>query len=75
MERLYKYIEITDLKDMLKKSGEKYGEKIAYKIRQENGYKEITHSEVRKMVDGLGTKLIDMGLKNKIIAVICENRY
>ena len=51
MERLYKYIEITDLKDMLKKSGEKYGEKIAYKIRQENGYKEITHNEVRKMVD------------------------
>ena len=45
MERLYKYIEITDLKDMLKKSGEKYGEKIAYKIRQENEYKEITHSE------------------------------
>ena len=44
MERLYKYIEITDLKDMLKKSGEKYGEKIAYKIRQENEYKEITHS-------------------------------
>ena len=75
MERLYKYIEITDLKDMLKKSGEKYGEKIAYKIRQENGYKEITHSEVRKMVDGLGTKLIDMGLKNKRIAVIGENRY
>ena len=75
MERLYKYIEITDLKDMLNKSGEKYGEKIAYKIRQENGYKEITHSEVRKMVDGLGTKLIDMGLKDKRIAVIGENRY
>ena len=75
MERLYKYIEITDLKDMLKKSGEKYGEKKAYKIRQENGYKEITHNEVRKMVDGLGTKLIDMGLKDKRIAVIGENRY
>ena len=75
MERLYKYIEITDLKDMLKKSGEKYGEKIAYKIRQENGYKEITHNEVRKMVDGLGTKLIDMELKDKRIAVIGENRY
>ena len=40
MERLYKYIEITDLKDMLKKSGEKYGEKNAYKIRLEkNKYK------------------------------------
>ena len=75
MERLYKYIEITDLKDMLKKSGEKNRKKIAYKIRQENGYKEITHNEVRKMVDGLGTKLIDMGLKDKRIAVIGENRY
>ena len=75
MKRLYKYTEITDLKDMLKKSGEKYGEKIAYKIRQENGYKEIKHSEVRKMVDGLGTKLIDLGLKDKRIAVIGENRY
>ena len=50
-------------------------EKIAYKIRQENEYKEIIHSEVRKMVDGLGTKLIDMGLKDKRIAVIGENRY
>mgnify|MGYP000298414985 CR=1 FL=1 len=74
-ERLYEITEITDLKDMLKKSGEKYGEKIAYKIRQENGYKEITHNEVRKMVDGLGTKLIDMGLKDKRIAGIGENRY
>ena len=53
MERLYKYIEITDLKDMLKKSGEKYGEKIAYKIRQENGYKEITHNEVRKKIKNI----------------------
>ena len=35
MERLYKYIEITDLKDMLKKSGEKYPEKIAYKIQKD----------------------------------------
>ena len=51
MERLYKYIEITDLKDMLKKSGEKYGEKIAYKIRQENGYKETQNLAVSK--DGI----------------------
>ena len=64
MERLYKYIEITDLKDMLKKSGEKYGEKIAYKIRQENGYKEITHNEVRKMVD----RMITYGKKGTLVS-------
>ena len=76
MERLYKYIEITDLKDMLKKSGQKYGKNIAYKIRKEEGkYKTYTHEEVRKMIDGLGTSLIDMGLKDKRIAVIGENRF
>ena len=67
---------ITDLKDMLKKSGEKYPEKIAYKIRIEQGkYKEITHKQVRNMIDSLGTVLIDMGLKGKRIGVIGENRY
>ena len=76
MERLYKYIEITDLKDMLKKSGQKYGKNIAYKIRkEERKYKTYTHEEVRKMIDGLGTSLIDMGLKDKRIAVIGENRF
>ena len=69
-------IEITDLKDMLEKTGKKYANKIAYKIRiEEEKYKEITHKQVREMVDALGTTLIHMGLKNKKIAVIGENRY
>ena len=34
-ERLYDYIEITDLKDMLNKSGKVYADKIAYKIKIE----------------------------------------
>lgn len=69
-------IQITDLKDMLKKTGEKYPENIAYKIRiSENNYREITHKQVREMIDQMGTALIDMGLKNKRIAVIGENRY
>lgn len=75
-ERLYDYMKITDLKDMLKKSGKKYADKIAYQIKIEEGiYQNITHQEVRKMVDALGTALIDMGLKNKRIAVIGENRF
>lgn len=71
-----KNIEITDLKDMLKKSGKQYGEKIAYKLRiEKNEYKQITHKEVRNMIDALGTSLINMGLKGKKIAVIGENRF
>lgn len=75
-ERLYSYLEISDLKDMLSQTGKLYGNKIAYKIRKEEGkYKTFTHSQIREMINALGTKLIDMDLKNKRIAVIGENRY
>ncbi len=49
-----KTLKITDLKDMLEKTNSLYGEKIAYKIREEKGkYKIITHKEVRRMVDAM----------------------
>ena len=76
MTNLKQCIEVNDLKDMLKKTGEIYGDRPAYKIRiAENNYKVFTHKEVREMIDGLGTALIDLGLKGKRIAVIGENRY
>ncbi len=67
----------TDLKDMLKKSGEKFGDRPAYilKTEKEGEFKKISHKEFRYQVDCLGTKLIDMGLKGKRISVIGENRY
>jgi len=69
-------LEIIDLKDMLNKTKELYGKRPAYKIRiSENNYRIITHNEVRESIDSLGTALIDIGLKNKRVAVIGENRY
>ena len=75
-------LEISDLKDMLNKTKVLYRDKEAYKIRDvensdENNkvYKTFTHGEVRDMIDCLGSKLIDLGLKDKKIAVIGENRY
>lgn len=69
-------LEITDLKDMLKKTEKLYENKPAYKIKQEEGkYKIITHKEVREEINALGTQLIELGLKGKRIAVIGENRY
>jgi len=71
-----KFIEITDLKDMLKKTREEFGERPAYKIRvEENKYKIYTHKEVRDIIDALGTALISFNLKGKRIAVIGENRF
>ena len=71
-----KYIEITDLKDMLNKTKELYAKRPAYKLRVAEGkYRIITHKEAREMIDALGTALIDLGLKGKRVAVIGENRY
>ncbi len=76
-EKLHKIVEITDLKDMLNKSGKIYADRPAYKIKTDipNEYKIITHKEIREDVNYLGTAFIKMGLKGKRIAVISENRY
>lgn len=69
-------LEIKDLKEMLEKTGELYENRPAYKIKIEEGkYKTYTHKEIRNMINALGTALIELGLKDKRIAVIGENRY
>ena len=76
-EPIHKFEKFEDLKDMLKKSGEMYGNRPAYiyKTEQEGKFREITHKEFREEINALGTALINLGLKNKRIAVISENRY
>ena len=68
-------MKFKDLKDMLKQSGEKYGERPAYILQEETGNRTITHKQFRNEINNLGTALIEMGLKGKKIAVISENRY
>ena len=75
-KRIYDYLKINDLKDMLNKTGILYADKPAYKIKVEEGkYQIYTHKEVRDMINNLGTALINLGLKGKRIAVIGENSY
>lgn len=76
-EQIYKNEGYRDLKEMLEKTGEKYGDKPAYvfKTEEEGKFKYITHKEFRDHIKALGTSLVNMGLKDKRIAVISENRY
>ena len=75
-EKLYKIIEITDLKDMLNKTKDIYSNDIAYKIRVgEKQYKEISHKKVREMIDSLGTALINMGLKKIVWLNILDKLF
>lgn len=75
-KRIYDYLKINDLKDMLNKTGKLYADRPAYKFKVEEGkYQIYTHKEIRDMINNLGTALINLGLKGKRIAVIGENRY
>lgn len=76
-EPVHKMPKYGNLKEMLEKSGERYGDRPAYLFKTEEAgrFREITHKQYREEINNLGTALIDMGLKDKRIAVISENRY
>ena len=77
METKSRKMKFTDLKDMLKQTGEAYGDRPAYifKTEEKGKFRTITHKEFREEIDALGTVLVNMGLKDKRIAIISENRY
>ncbi len=76
-KRLYEYRHINDLKDMLEQSAKLFDDKPAFifKTDKPDKYDSIDYDDFKEQVDELGTALIDMGLKDKRIAVIGENRY
>lgn len=77
MESKSKKMYFTDLKDMLRQTGEVYGDRPAYKFKTDEAgkFRIITHKKFREEINELGSALISMGLKGKRIAVISENRY
>ncbi len=77
METKTRKMKFNDLKDMLEQTEKEYGNCPAYILRtEEKGeFKTITHKEFRDEIKELGTALVNMGLKDKRIAIISENRY
>ncbi|MDD4565072.1 MAG: AMP-binding protein [Eubacteriales bacterium] len=78
LEKKYHQVrEITTLKDMLNSSVQLYSEKPAFLVKKDKGgeYFQIKYKQVGHDVDALGTKLIEMGLKDAKIAIIGENCY
>ena len=79
MQKQIKYFntyEIKDLKDMLLKTVARNSNKVAFKIKTDDGkIVNKTFKEFKEDVEGLATKLIKMNLKNKRIAVMGKNSY
>ena len=76
-ERLYQAPKFNNIKEIIEYTKERYGDSIAFKFKTENvgEFKELTYNSYIDSVNALGTSLISIGLKNKRIAVISENRY
>lgn len=68
---------ITDIKHMIETSADLYGDNVAFmqKFEKDAPYTAITYKQALADVNGLGTALINRGLKGKRVAVIGETCY
>lgn len=69
----------NNIKEVMEETVRKYKNNVAFKIKHKNGkdvsYEEITYEKYDKDIKALGTSFVNIGLKNKRIAVIGKNRY
>ncbi len=72
---LYEARKIKDLKDMVQSSCELYADTAAFLVKKDGVYSPVTYRQYMDDINALGTKLIDMGLKNEKIAVVGEASY
>ena len=77
---IYKADEIKNFKELINRSAEKYSNNVAYKFKVNLGKPnqkiiEKTYSQIKEEVECLATSLLNMGLENRKIAVIGNNRY
>ncbi len=68
---------INDLRDLVHSSAELYAEDPAFLVKDKpkGEYRPISYTQFKEEIDYLGTKLIEMGLKDKKVAIIGENSY
>ncbi len=66
---------VGDFRQLVRNSVKQFGNKAAFKFKSDNSIIVKTYNEFGAEVDALGTALLSLGLKDKRIAVIGENRY
>lgn len=68
---------VTDIKDLLYSGLELYGDNVSFKVKNKKTkvYEDILYKEYVSDVEALGTFLLSIGLLDKKIIVMGENRY
>ena len=78
-ERYFKAIEFKDIKGIIYNSAKQYANNIAFILKhkkdKEVTYENITYKKLLEDINAFGTKLYEMGFKNKRIAIVGRNRY
>ncbi len=76
-DKLYEVRQIESIRDMLISSCEVFAGRTAYLKKQKKSmpYEPVTYAGFKDVVWSLGTKLLNMGLGGKKVAIISENRY
>ena len=71
--------EFENVKEIIYNSAKEYSNNVAFikkeQINKKAEYTNITYKELLNQINYYGTKLYDMGLKNKRIAIVGRNRY
>lgn len=74
--KYFKVHTVTDLKDLLYKSAKRYKNRTAFRLKDKSGkIYGVKYIEFKNHVESLGTALLDLGLKDKSVAVIGKNSY
>jgi long-chain acyl-CoA synthetase len=72
----YRVHKITDLRDMVNQSVERYPNCNAFTIKDSEGnFQGITFTQLKEKMNILGTAFVDLGLKDSFVAVLSENRF
>ena len=78
-EHLFEATEFNNIKEIIYDSVKRFNEKdvfiIKHKKDKDISYENISFNKMLEDINGLGTKLFDLGLNNKRVAVIGKNRY
>ena len=78
--KVYESEKVEDFKELLNRTVTKYPNNVAYKYKKNHEsetpeYIEKTYTQFKKDITNLGTSLLELGLENKKIAIISNNRY
>ena len=77
--KIYDVEEFENIREIIKDVANRYPQNNAFIIKEKQNnqikYKNITYARLLEEMNCVGTALVDMGLKNKRIAIIGQNSY